>query len=459
MSKSQVTTNDIGRVFIQPKNGMLACCPEYLGSIGLSGISQDRTENITIRYLSDTQAGQYDVADKIPGVLNQITFDMNGYLGLSGISILRKLFQDNCNSSVHIHYGRCTNVQDFLQFDKAIILDDVLINSYNTDDLVALTPDNRNVITETVSAEAISMYEYFQKKKFSLVSQLNETLPFELQIMPGNNCGICTFCSNCELEQCTENFFTIPSEDGIIATFSDNVNIYTIEDVGYIKQWNYELITNQQLVCSTIAKVNLENNETIVAADFYKNKIIFGTSLGNVVEYNIKNNSYKVLLDVVDSIVEIKYNEHGMLVADNIGNIYYSENGDYWSDATSTGGGAVTALLLYSPNSWLVANLNGNIYYTNDAGSEYFYKKYPKVQGEYIKQFVLSNTLIINAINDTYFYQSFDGGCTFTAIDLSKYFSSLFSIVVCPSNPFIVYVAGLSVDGLKSYIVEINFGA
>lgn len=459
MSKNQVTTNDIGRVFIQPKNGMLACCPEYLGAIGLTGITQDRTENITVKYLSDTQAGQYDVIEKIPGILNEITFDMNGYLGLNGISTLRKLFQDNCNSTIHIHYGKCTNVQDFLQFDKAIILDNVLLNSYNTDDLVALTPDNRNVITETVSAEATVLYEYFQKKNFSLVSELNETLPFELQIMPGNNCGICTFCSNCQLEQCAENFFTIPTEDTIISTFSDYVNIYTVEDSGIIKQWNYELILDSELVCSTIVKLKLGLTETAVSAAFYNDNIIIGTSTGRVLLFNINRNSTQTLFTVETAVTNIAYNEYGILITDNVGNLYYSSTGDTWSSATNPGGGAITSILLYSSNSWLVAALNGNLYYTNNSGSDYIFKKYPKVQGNYLKQFALSNKNIINAISDTYFYQSFDSGCSFSVVDLSKYFSSLFSIAVCPSNPFVVYIAGLSVDGLKTYIVEINFGA
>lgn len=456
---NQVTTNDIGRVFIQPKTGLLACCPEYLGCIGVSGISQDRTENLTIRCASDTQAGQYDVIDKVPGILNQITFDMNGYLGLQGISILRQLFQDNCNSTVHIHYGKCNNVQNFVEFDKAIILDDVLLNSYGTDDLVALTPDNRNVITETVSAEAVSMYEYFQKKRFSLVSQIDEVSDFQLQLMPGYNCNICTFCPTCDYKQCTENFYTIPSGDGIVKTLNDSINVYTVEDTGAIKQWNYESILDGELVCETLITISLEVGETITTADLYDGKIIFGTSEGSIAIYDIKKNKVIILLTLANAISEIIHNEFGILVADNMGDIYYSEDSNSWSAATSTGAGAVTALLLYSKTSWLVANLNGNIYYTNNNGEDYTFKKYPKVTGQYIKQFELSNDLIINAINDTYFYQSFDGGCTFSAIDLSKYFSSLFSIAVCPENPFIVYIAGLSVDTLKSYIVEINFGA
>lgn len=454
-----VTTNDIGRVFIQRDVGLLACCPEYLGSVGLSGITQDRTENLTFRVASNKQSGAYDVVDKLPGILNQITFDLTSYLGLNGLSVLRELFQENCSSTIHIHFGTCDPPQNFSEFNKAIILDSVLFNSYNTDDLVALTPDNRNVITETVSAEAESMYEYFKTKKYSLVTELDTTDSFELEIMPGGGCGVCTFCSNCQLEMCAENFFTIPSEDMIVATFSDFINIYTVEDNGIIKQWNYELLLDSQLVCSTIAKLKLNLNETVIDAAFYNGNIIVGTSGGRILLFNINKSSTQTLYTIANPIAKIEYNEFGILVASNIGNIYYSPNGDAWSDPTTTGGGAVTALLLYSDTSWLVANLNGNLYYTNDSGNEYIFKKYPKVQGNYLKKFVLSNKNIINAISDVYFYQSFDGGCSFTAVDLSKYFSSLFSIAVCPSNPFVVYIAGLSVDGLKTYIVEINFGA
>lgn len=459
MRNRSIVTNDVGRVFLQSAEGLLSCCPEYLGCVGMSGISQDRDENITIKCLSDTKSGEYVTLEKIPGLLNELSFDLTSYLGMNGISTLREMFQTNCEATLHVHFG-CSDPRVFTDFTKAMVFENVLFNSYSTDDLISLEAGNVGVVTETTSATAEGVYEYFAETMFSLVSQIDATDDLQLQLMPGSGCDdLCAFCSDCTLQQCAENFWTIPTDDAFVGSYSDSNTIYTVESSGIIKRWNYDLIVDGELSCSVIGTISLETGETVTATAFYNNTIIAGTSDGNVYLYNVSTGRQSLSLNITNSISVIEANEFGYLVADSLGNIYYSSEAEVWSAPTNAGAGPATALLLYSENSWLVATANSNLYYTNSQGDEYISKKYPSVNGLPIKQFAQSNTSILHAINDTHYYQSFDAGCNWTALDLSKYFSEIFSIVVCPNNPFVLYVAGLSVDGTQTYIVEVKFGA
>lgn len=459
----QIATNDIGRIFIQRSN-LLGCCPEYLGSVGMSGINQERSETVRIKLLSEDKAGVYDLVEKIPGQLNEVTFDLVSYLGLNGISVLRELFQTGCESTMHVHFGTCSNPKNFYEFDKALVLEGVLFNSYSTDDLITIESDNKAVIQENTSAEADMVYEYFKEKKFSLVSCLEITDPVMLHLMRGDTCSnMCVFCRSCtpcRAETCPQDFYTVPTDSETVATYDYDGFIYTIEVDGEVKKWDYDLIIDETLSCYLLTTISLSDGETITAAAFYKGVMVVGTSDGRVLTYEINSFVQNTVLLLQNEISAITANKYGVLLSDNLGNIYYSkDNGETWSNPTSTVNGAVGALMLHNEHSWIVSYLNGNLFYTNDGGKNYTQKKYPRVAGQYLKAFDISNHSIFHAINDSYYYQTYDSGCAWHAIDLSKYFSSLYSLVVCPTNPYVVYIAGLSADGTETYIVEVRFGA
>lgn len=459
--KNQFITNDTGRVFIQRAQNLIGCCPEYLGAVGMSGLSQDREESIKIKLLSDTKSGEYDLVQRIPGNLNDVTFDLTSYLGTDGISILRQLFQESCPATIHIHYG-CTNPQNFYDFTKALVINNVYINSYSTTDMIALTSEGKSLIEETVSVEADSMYEYFSYKNFKLISELPETTAFDLHILDDSSCtNICVFCSNCELKECADNFYTIPQDEGFVASFNDYFKVYTVEETGQIKLWDSTKLIEGIAACTVLTNLSLAENEIIVSAAFNnKNKIlVLGTSDGNILFYNIrKNKASNELVLVGQYATHIVSNKYGTLVGTNTGNLYYSIDGGYWSGPFSSESGVINALWLYSEKSWLIST-SANLYYTNDGGESFSYKAYTRNSNDFIKQFAQSNEQILHAINDTYYFQSFDGGCNWSIIDLSKYFSEIYSIEVCPSNEFVIYIAGLNVDATGSYIISVNFGA
>ena len=460
MTKKQIATNNIGRVFVQKQTDMLGCCPTYYNATGVSGLSQNREAAIRIQAPSDTNSGQYDLRQKIPGQLEFVTFDLTGYVGLDGISPLREIFQENCDAIVHIHYGQCNNPSDFRNFEKALVFDGVSFTSYTTDNLIALDSSGKAAIIETASAEADRMYEYFSEKKFSLVGATNSTTPIDIHLI-NSGCNLCVFCADCSKLDCSQDFYSIPQDDAMVLSFNDGIYVYTIEEAGLIKVWDYESISSGILSCSIIHTIELDENEIVISASYNQsaNVLLVGTSDGNIYYYDVRLNQQSLSYSGQNEISKITSNEHGYLFADSVGQIFYSSDAEFWDAPTTTGAGTVQALHLYSEKSWIVSVTSGLIYYTNDSGLNYLTKKYRSVANEYIKQFAQSNRSILHAISDTRYHQTFDGGCNWNAIDLNKYFSEIYSMEVCPTNPFIVYLAGLNVAGDNNYIIKINFGA
>jgi hypothetical protein len=451
MAQQTVTTNT-GRVFIQRKTGLLSCCPEYLGCVGFSGTSQSRGDSLKITCLSDVD-NSYDIVEKIPGFLSDVTFDLNAYLGINGESSLRTLFREGVDATIHVHFGICTDPQDFLQFNKALILDGVTFNSYSTDDLISLTSDGLAVVTETVGAVADEMYEYLVTKNFEIVDNVVGTDTIELQMLADTACLI-----GCDAESCGDNVYSIPQDGTLVGAFSNRSTIYTVADDGVIQACT--LNSSGTLVCSTVKQVTLDVGEDVISAAYYDNTIIVGTDFGKVIFINVRTGEEHVSLQLAptDDVIDIQANKYGYLVSDELNNIYFGTLDELWSSATNVGD-TISTTLLYGPTSWLVSLTSGTMLYTNDSGDTYSTKLYPSVAGSYITSFDRSGDSIIHAISDQYYYQSFDGGCTFQTINLSRYFSELFSIVVCPTDPFTVYMAGISASGLNTYIIKINFAA
>lgn len=458
--KNQAIINDAGRIFIQRNTDRLATCPEYVGKIGMSGITQARDESLKIRVASDKTNGEYELLQRVPGAIGDVTFDLTTYAGHNGISVLRELFQKPCPVTIHIHYG-CNNPQDFYNFTKALIIEDAYINNYSTTEALALTVEQRNAVQETVSVEAKGMYEYYNLKNFTLVADLQTDVATDIFLLGNVGCeSVCTFCLDCNVGHCTENFYSIEEGSGYIGAHNDFSRIYTIEDDGLIKLWESTQVINEISSCGVVGTLPLEVGETVISTAFNKSdsNIIIGTDTGNIFFYNTKNGYITLEYQLTGEVATvIKANEYGYLIGTDLGNIFYSVDGGTWS-ASGSGFGTIRAIWLYDENSWLVSTLS-TMHYTNSSGANYNQKSYYFENNDTIKEFEQSNAEILHGISDTYYYQSFDSGCNWRIIDLSKYFSELYSIEVCPNNEFVVYLSGLSVDQTTVYIVSVNFGA
>jgi WD40 repeat protein len=272
---------------------------------------------------------------------------------------------------------------------------------------------------------------------------------------------MCVFCENADKLNCAQDFYSIEQEALLVYSFNNSTDVYTVSESGQIKLWDYDLIADGTLSCVAITTLNLNLNETITAASYNASTkiLMMGTSDGRIIFYDMVSKQGEVVYVNVNAISAMSSGPDGYLFATSTGEINFSEDGVQWIGPSVTPAATVSALYLYSTTSWLVANTNGNMYYTNNRGESYVENVYPKLEGEAIKEFEKTNDSIIHAITDTRYYHSFDAACSWQAIDLSHYFSSLYSMELCPTNPYVIYFAGLSADATQSYIIKMDFGA
>lgn len=447
-SKS-LARNDFGRVFIQGAPGQLGCCAEFLGCITMAGINQTRDEPITIKCASATKVGKFDTVQRIPGEKGDVTFDLSEYMPLDDFGELYRMFDNDCPVTLHVHMGQCTNPSDFTQFSKGLVFKDVLFNSFSTDDLIINDSANRNIINQTISGSASEFYMTLYDIKFQAAAVIpsNGTTIQEVLLVASDDCaGACTFC-NCELQDCEKSFVSI--DDTFVGAATVDRFVYTVTESGGITRWDYDDAVSQVVNTLSLPIVQLDTGDTITAielkCDTYE--LLIGTNNGQLYEYDLRTRRQSSLNDfsAAGTISQIAANDYGYLVGFNSGDIYYSNDGLTWDGTAITG--SVTALFLYNTSNWLAASASGRFFYTNDSGNNYVASIANIINGEPVNKFAASSAEILYAISDTRFHVSFDAACTWNTIDLSAQLTSLTDIMICASDPFTVYLAGVTASG------------
>ena len=453
-----IADSSIGRVFIRRSTGQLAGCYDFVPATGIGGISQDKTEDIVVRVPSTTRAGKYDTLDKITGDANNITFDMTELLSLGDLSSFRRYFSSDCLYEIAVHYGLCTTPSNFATFTNAIVFENVSFSTYGTDNLVALTKEDKAPITQTVSASATSMYQHLFTLRWASVASFTDVDATNVFQLTTDNCnGPCNF-SSCKSDECSQNF--VAMADTVVEADVYSSNIYTVSANGTIFSWDYNALLQELVSCAALRAISLEVGETVTAAKLKQGTRFFvvGTNLGRIIEYDLLTQEQQDLALLTDEITAISANDFGYLAGTITGDVYYAENITKYFVAAGSVESRVTTLFLYNKASWLAAAQDGLLYYTNNSGGTYSATTMQYIPSNPITAIEATNKNILHAVNSGRYYQSIDAGCTWVTIDLSNYLSEITDVIVCKTNPFVVYLVGLSTDGRVAHIIKSNFG-
>lgn len=149
---TEPTLNSYGRVFIREnKRGRF----QYHSCMKLGPI--DKTFGTVTHILSQDKDGRTVPVASMQEGGGENTSSISGYLPQQERSILERL-QNKPPFQVQIHYGTCTRPDDFVNFDSAIVLNDVNLTSYGISDAVARSPAERAVIEENCALSIGSFY-------------------------------------------------------------------------------------------------------------------------------------------------------------------------------------------------------------------------------------------------------------------------------------------------------------
>lgn len=407
---AQLFKTSFSRVFFHEGQAGPSVAPAYQGYWKAGGVSWGRGDITTIKVPSDSEYDKFVVADTIAGEPDDPQVTINARYTMDRSKLL-KVARINCTHDLQIHMGSCKNPQDFNGgWEKILVLEDVRISDYGTDDLGALAPDERNPTNENVTFQGKDMYEI---GRITYATQAASQIGREvvgIYVCDSSQCASCGRTS----DGCQIVFAAIiasAGSPGLLPTV-----LYT-EDGG--STWAESVISTmastdvpRAIACmgdyvlvlepagnsyhyATSADV-LDNDETwvevttgfvaskgpralasisptlgwIAGAGGYIYKLTDPT--GAVAVSDSAGNTTQDLNDV-DA-----FDANNAVVVGNSNAVVFTVNGgETWGSVTGPAVGVnLNAIAMRSASEWWVGGANGKMYYTRDSGSTWAEKTF-----------------------------------------------------------------------------------
>jgi photosystem II stability/assembly factor-like uncharacterized protein len=357
----------------------------------------------------DKYEGFIEVA-KIQGAIERATLPLTGRYARDLESELLRIAKTRCAADIQIHMGACTDPRDFNVFQKALIAEDAILTTWNTEDLGALGSDENAKVDESTD---LSIGEIYEVLPLSFAQRGDDVVT-----NPVVDVVICDIqsCGDCEEESdgCQKIYAVTLATGGSPGTAPDLV--YSL-DKG--SNWAADDINSllaaeeaNALACLGIYVVVVSNDSNSL---HYKAQAVIdaGTAggwtenaTGFVVTgepndiwsvgtyafivgdggYVYGTNDPTVAVNVLDAgvattedlnAVHALTDEFAVAVGDN-DTIIYTLNQVGWQTATATGGGSnLQCVWIKNANEWWVGDSNGQLYYTLDGGTTWTEKGIP----------------------------------------------------------------------------------
>lgn len=154
-----VTKTSLTRCWLMEDGAGPTTAPEYMGTWKAGAVSKDYGTAEAIEIPSDSQYGHFDEIDSLPGAESKPTMDFTARYARS-LSDMMRLADRECEHDFQVHIGECGDPQNFLGgFEKILIFEHARISSHSTDELGALSSEERAAVNETISLEGKDRYE------------------------------------------------------------------------------------------------------------------------------------------------------------------------------------------------------------------------------------------------------------------------------------------------------------
>lgn len=107
-------------------------------------------------------------------------------------SRLLKMARLDCEHTLHVHMGQCENPQDFPRgWEKCLIIEGASINSYGTEDLGAMSPDENAPVNEEVPFVGTDLYEVTRLTFSEMATAFTTTEVKDVYVCDNAQCGAC----------------------------------------------------------------------------------------------------------------------------------------------------------------------------------------------------------------------------------------------------------------------------
>lgn len=156
-----IATNNRARLFLMPR-GVNDCLnePIYIACVGIDGLSQDGGEINKIE-CPDPKKPSYKEVGIYRGEKGRMTTTITNRLSVDELALMRSIFDMGCTVDAHVHWGACTELDDFSQYRIAWVLQSIYSSNWGTDPIIAMQSGDVAPVNETLD---ISIGEFFQLK-------------------------------------------------------------------------------------------------------------------------------------------------------------------------------------------------------------------------------------------------------------------------------------------------------
>jgi len=400
------------RVFLVDGGGRPDHAPNYQGCMRAGAVSKSYGDLTTIECPSDIQYDKFTEVDTVRGAEERATMDLvSRYLADTASELLR-LAEIGCGVDVHVHFGECTDPTLFNTFTKALVMEGAYISDWSTDDLGALSSDERNPVQETGAISAATLYEILQLSVAEVAGSIVTNEVLDVVICDQVACGECE-----EDSTGCQHIYAISSAAGgspgtpadIIHT-ADGSNWYAddIDTLGAAEDPSavgcvgaYVVVVSNAsgsahyALKSEIDTVGYDEDWTEIATGFVGAPNDCWRAVGGRYLYIVGASGYIYRTDditagvtVLDAGVAVSDNlnavhmmsdEFGVAVGNN-GALVYTEDGLSWSSLPGPGLGVgihFNCVWVKDELTWLIGTSNGRLYYTVDKGTTWTLKGFP----------------------------------------------------------------------------------
>jgi len=216
------------RVFLIEGRARADRAPSYQSSMRMMGIDYAFGDIEDIKVPHPSQYDKFKTVGQIRGEEERPTTTLQGLYAIDLRSELLRLAKIGCAFDVQLHMGQCTDPSVFDEFEKIIILEDVLGSSFTTDDLGALSPDERAKVMESLDISAAVLYEVVPINASEVAGDIITNEGIDVAFCDTIQCGECGEVSS----GCNRAFIVTKAAGGSPGTPAD-----VVFSVGGLSTW------------------------------------------------------------------------------------------------------------------------------------------------------------------------------------------------------------------------------
>jgi len=179
------------RVFILEGRAGPTHAPNFQSCMMAGGVSHSLGDVEKIECPSSDRYDDFVAMGEVTGAEDRPTSSLTGRYAADLASKLLELKRRKCPNDVQIHIGVCTDPSAFDVFSKNMIWEGARITDYSTEDLGALSSDQRAAVNESVD---LSMEDFYEVLQLTFQRHADDTITNELVdvvVCDQISCGDC----------------------------------------------------------------------------------------------------------------------------------------------------------------------------------------------------------------------------------------------------------------------------